>query len=142
MTLAVGGAARERQLRAISCKLNGLFFFVSQGQASSASQMRTALDRWYQMLAVPLAARQAAGQLKPTWTRPYLARSGQEVHLTVGLPCLVDLSSDSPQLVGAVAFDVAVLPLPTPAPLSWRESHPALQLPAQVGADLLDTPPY
>ena len=70
--------------------------------------MRTALDRWYQMLAVPLAARQNAGKLKPTWTRPFLARSGQEVHMTVALPCFVDLSSDSPQLVGAVSFDVAV----------------------------------
>jgi hypothetical protein len=60
------------------------------------------------MLAVPLAARQNAGKLKPTWTRPFLARSRQEVHMTVSLPCFVDLSTDSPQLVGAVSFDVAV----------------------------------
>jgi hypothetical protein len=51
MTIAVGGSGKERQLRAISCKLNGFFFFVSQGQASSRSAMRTALDRWYQRVA-------------------------------------------------------------------------------------------
>lgn len=113
MTVAVGQGAKQDDLRTISCKLNGLFFIVAEDQGPSA--MRTSLSKWYQMVAAPLAPLQADGSLLPTWSKPFLSSSRQEIHITVGLPVFVDLTLDMPQLVGAVSFDVAVAAPSTPS---------------------------
>jgi hypothetical protein len=104
--VAVGKLYKETQLREISCKLNGIFLIVSEDRGPSA--MRTSLSKWYQMLAVPLAALLRSGKLSATWTRPVLDRSKQEVHMTVALPCFVDLELAQPESIGAVSLDVAL----------------------------------
>ena len=70
--------------------------------------MRTSLSKWYQMLAVPLAALLRSGKLAATRTRPVLDRSKQEVHMTVALPCFVNLELAQPESIGAVSLDVAL----------------------------------
>jgi len=85
--------------------------------------MRTSLSKYYQMMAAPLAPLQANASLLATWSKPFLADSRQEVHLTVALPVFVDLTLDMPQLVGAVSFDVA---LAAKGDLVWRTLLPSL----------------
>ena len=106
MTVAVGQGAKERDLRAISCRFNGFFFMVPAARGHSA--MRTSLEKWYQLLAAPLAKLQGSGAQAPSWTVPYLSSSGKEIIITVALPCFVDIDLDRPQLIGAVALDLTV----------------------------------
>ena len=122
MTVAVGQAANEAELRLIACKMNGLFFNIPTPEGHSAT--RTKLSKWYQMVAAPLAPLQADGSLAATWTKPYLSRSGNEVYMTAALPCFVDLESDQPHLMGAVALDIA---LSAKGEAVWRTLLPWLQ---------------